>query len=377
MQIASELTPSSLDRLRSLPFWLRYGSALAAVLVSTWVSLRLTGPFYTPEWFLAPAVLIVITWYCGKGPGWVALLASVVAANYFFVPPIRSFQIGWHDIPFFLSFILCEVLAGWAVNVRARTERRLREANEALAAKERAEKGLGEANLEVARLMRISALAEMAAAIAHEVNQPLAAIVANADACEAWLKASPPGLDEALSAAGRAVSSATRATEVIGRIRGMMTKTEATKKLVDLNGLVRAAMELISYRCAGTTVAFRTTLREIPKTRLDEVQIQQVILNLLSNAVDATGNLSRNPRIDIRTNFDEKNLKVEVSDNGHGASVPDVEQLFKPFYTTRTQGVGVGLSISRSFAEAHGGRLWAEENPDYGLTFHLSVPRES
>ena len=362
--------------LRRLPAWARYGIALVGVLLSTWASLRLTSPFYSPEWFLAPAVLIIVTWYFGKGPGWLALLASVAAVQYFFIPPLRSFQIRWQDLPFFLSFIFCELLAGWAVNVRLKTETRLREANEALIAKDRAEKNLSEANQEVARLMRIAAVAEMAAAIAHEVNQPLAAIVANADACEAWLQAIPPDLGEARSAAERAVKSATRATEVIARIRGMMTKSDMNRKRVDMNGLIRSAVDLSSYRYAKTKVAFDAQLDTVPESLMDEVQIQQVILNLLANAVDATENLDRRPCIVIRSGVEGRNLSVTVSDNGHGAASHEIENLFKPFYTTRKKGVGVGLSISRSIIEAHGGRLWAQSNLNDGLTFQLSIPLE-
>jgi signal transduction histidine kinase len=214
------------------PLW-RYGLALALAFAALLFSLILQVRFGNPFWLLFPAAVITATWYGGKGPGWLAVAISTIAVLYYFIPPARSFAIKPSDIPFFHAFAACQIIANRLVSWRREAEDSLRQArdelevrvgertielksaNEALvdqiAEQKRTEEALQIARTELARVARITTIGELTASIAHEVNQPLAAVVANADACVAWLSRQEPNLVEARAAAERTVQGATRA----------------------------------------------------------------------------------------------------------------------------------------------------------------------
>ena len=231
----------------------------------------------------------------------------------------------------------------------------------------------------MARAARITTIGELTASIAHEVNQPLAAVVANADACVAWLSREKPDLAEARSAAERATQGATRASEVIARIRSLIAKATPEKSRVPLNRVIEQTAALAEGQAARNHVAIRLELSpDLLIVLCDSIQLQQVVLNLIVNGIEAMTSVTDRPRmLTVRTEPEDKGqVRVSVQDSGVGLNEEVMRRLFEPFFTTRAKGMGMGLSISRSIIEAHGGRLWAESNGSGGATFQFTLPSE-
>jgi C4-dicarboxylate-specific signal transduction histidine kinase len=226
-------------------------------------------------------------------------------------------------------------------------------------------------------VVRITTIGELAASIAHEVNQPLAAVVANADACVAWLARENPDLLEARAAAERTTQGATRASEVIGRIRSLIHKTAPERAQVQMNEVIREVVALADRQAARSNVSIVTELApDLPPVLGDRIQLQQVILNLMLNGIEAMSGVSdRLRRLLIRSQVLESlQVLVSIEDSGIGVKAEIMSRLFEPFFTTRSQGIGMGLPISRSIVEAHGGRLWAESTVNQGSVFQFSLP---
>jgi signal transduction histidine kinase len=223
-------------------------------------------------------------------------------------------------------------------------------------------------------------LGELMASIAHEVNQPLAAVVTNAQACLRWLALETPRLDEARAAVERVVRDGNRASEVIQRIRALAKKTEPQMVALDINDVIREAISLEQREMLSQRVSLRTELASaLPPVLGDRVQLQQVVINLVMNAVEAMAPVTDRPRdILIRSQRDDANeVLVAVRDSGLGIDSENADRLFNAFFTTKPSGMGMGLSISRSIIAAHGGRLWAAPNADHGATFQFSLPSNS
>jgi signal transduction histidine kinase len=256
-----------------------------------------------------------------------------------------------------------------------RTERRL---NVALTEQQIAEATLRATQSELVRVSRLTTLGELTASIAHEVNQPLAAIIAHGGAARRWLDRSSPNIDEAVKAIEGAIANASRAHEVIARIRALARKADNERELLDLNEIIREILALTAGEFRQNSVTLRTDFDPtLPRTYGDRVQLQQVALNLVMNGVEAICALTEGPReLAIRTSLnDRQELHVAVRDSGVGLAEVYLQRIFEPFYTTKPQGMGIGLSISRSIVQAHYGRLWAERNKDAsGITVHFTVP---
>ncbi|MEA2778637.1 MAG: hypothetical protein QOK29_181, partial [Rhodospirillaceae bacterium] len=238
----------------------------------------------------------------------------------------------------------------------------------------RAEEALRHARADLAHVNRVSALGELAASLAHEVKQPIAAAVFNAGACLGWLAGETPNVEQARAAAINAEKNGMRAAEIISRI-GLFSKKESTqqRELVDLNQVIREIIVLLHSEATRCSISVRTELSpDLPQIMGDRVQLQQVMMNLILNGIEAMKNVGGRRELAIESNRAENDeLTVCVSDTGVGLPPEQADQIFNAFFTTKRHGTGIGLSVSRSIVESHGGRLWAENNSPRGARFHL------
>ena len=212
------------------------------------------------------------------------------------------------------------------------------------------------------------------------MNQPLAAIIASGDSCTAWLANEPPNLDKARAAVSRIVQAATQASEIVQRIRGLFHKRTSMAEALDVNGLIQETISIVAREAQRKNVDLRTELDAgLPSVSVDRIQLQQVILNLIINGIEAMAGLDTEPKsLLIRSGLpNQRELLVSVADTGPGIDPGHASRLFAAFFTTKPQGIGMGLRISRSIIEAHGGRLWAEKNEPHGAVFHLTLPIKS
>jgi C4-dicarboxylate-specific signal transduction histidine kinase len=239
------------------------------------------------------------------------------------------------------------------------------------------EEVLDNARSELARVARVTTLGTLAASIAHEINQPLSGIVTNASTCLRMLAADPPNVQGALETARRTIRDANRASEVITRLRALFNRKGPAYELVDLNEAAREVIALSLSRCQRDRVVLRTEFAsDLTPVTGDRVQLQQVILNLFLNAIDAMSGVEDRPReLVIKTESEEGNrVSLTVQDAGVGIDPQSADRLFGTFYTTKSNGMGIGLSVSRSIIESHQGRLWAAANDGPGATFSFSIP---
>jgi len=245
-----------------------------------------------------------------------------------------------------------------------------------LSEQKRAEEVLRQAQVDLARVNRVTTMGALTASIAHEVNQPIAAAATNADACVRWLSRDPPNLEEARAAARGIVKDATRAAEIINRIRLLFQKGITERELLDVNDVVREMIILLRGEAAQHAVSVRTELAaDLPRVMGDRVQLQQVMMNLMSNGIDAMKDVEGPRELAIKSQRAEnEQLIVSVSDTGVGLPPQQADQIFNAFVTTKLHGTGMGLSISRSIVESHSGRLWAADNSPRGASFHLILP---
>ena len=242
--------------------------------------------------------------------------------------------------------------------------------------RKRAEDALHHAQMELAHVTRVATLGEMTASIAHEVNQPLTAVIANANASLRWLAAATPNLDEARDAVSRILRDGNRAGEVIARIRALVQKTDTEKVRLDINQTVQEVVLLMQNEAVRKGVAIRMDLAaHVPSVWGDRIQLQQVILNLVMNGIEAMDTVTDRPReMLIRScEHESDQLLVAVQDSGIGIDRANLGKIFDAFYTTKPQGMGMGLAISRSIVENHGGRLWAIPNDGPGATFQFTL----
>jgi C4-dicarboxylate-specific signal transduction histidine kinase len=244
--------------------------------------------------------------------------------------------------------------------------------------RQRAEDALHYTQAELAHVNRVATLGELTASIAHEINQPLAAVVNNASACLRWLTAQK--LEEARQSAALVVADGHRAGEIIGRIRALAKKAPPQKDWIDIKEAIREVIALTRSEVHRNGIVLETQLSDevhyVPLILADRIQLQQVMLNLIMNAIEAMSGSNDGPReLLVRSNTDEsRRVLVAVRDSGPGLDPQSLERLFDAFYTTKPHGLGMGLAISRSIIEAHGGRLWATANEGRGATFQFTLP---
>jgi C4-dicarboxylate-specific signal transduction histidine kinase len=242
---------------------------------------------------------------------------------------------------------------------------------------ESAELTAHEAKAQLAHIARVTTLGELTASIAHEVNQPLAATVINGNASLHFLAAQPPNLEEARQAIECIVKDANRASDVIARVRGLAKRTPPQKELLNVNETVHEIIMLTTSEIQNNHVSLRTQFSgDLPLIPGDRVQLQQVILNLILNAIEAMNGVAEGSReLLVSTAPDKSNMVlVAIHDTGPGLEPGKITSLFDAFYTTKRDGMGMGLAISRSIIEAHGGRVWAEPNTPRGAVFQFTLP---
>ncbi len=370
-----------------------YGIALlsvyTALLISQWRPLRLeTAPV---SLFLG--AIMLSAWFGGVGPGLFATALSSLAFDYYFLPPIYSLVAKPGEIPRLVIFTVSALFVGSLSAAqrsateslrRARDDLRgtlheLRKSHAALQAesleRKHAEEALREAQGDLARVTRMTTLGELTASLAHEVNQPIAAAVTNANTCLRWLTRERPDLEEAREAATRIVKDATRAAEIITRIRLLFKKGTAQRELVGVNEMVREMIVLLRGEATRHNVLIGTELAtNLPQVMGDRVQLQQVLMNLMLNGIEAMKDVDGQRELLIKSQRAEnKDVIVSVSDTGVGLPSQHADQIFNAFFTTKPQGTGMGLSISRSIVESHGGRLWADGNSPRGASFCFTL----
>ena len=365
-------------------------SVVAVAFISLWPSFRLeTAP---ASLFLC--AILFGAWFGGGGPGLMATAISATLFYYYFLPPVHTFAAKPEEIPRFVVFFVAalfvwtlsaaqnsatESLRGARDDLKA-TVQELQNSNEALHAesleRKHAEEELRKAQADLSRVSRVTTMGELTASLAHEVNQPIAAAVTNANTCLRWLTRDHPDLEEARAAAMRIVKDGTRAAEIIKRVRQLFQKGNPQRELVDVNEIILGMTALFRSEAARDDVKIRTRLAaDLPQVMADRVQFQQVLMNLMMNAIDAMKEVDGTRELDIKSErTEDEQLLLSVSDTGVGLPAQQTEQIFNAFFTTKTHGTGMGLRISRSIVESHGGRLWVGDNSPRGASFYISLP---
>ena len=250
------------------------------------------------------------------------------------------------------------------------------ETNNDVTNRKQAEEALRQAQADLAHISRVTTMGELAASLAHEVNQPIAAAVTNADACLRWLARDTPDLEEARAAAMRIIKDGTRASEIINRIHLFFKKSTPEREPVDVNGVIREMIVLLRTEMARYSISVRTELAtDLPQVMGDRVQMQQVMMNLIMNSIAAMKDVDGKRELVIYAQrAEDEDLMVCVRDTGVGLPPHQADKVFDAFFTTKLDGTGMGLSISRSIIESHGGRLWATDNCPRGASFHFILP---
>jgi NO-binding membrane sensor protein with MHYT domain len=245
-----------------------------------------------------------------------------------------------------------------------------------LSEQKRADEVLRQMQADLAHINRVTVMGELTAALAHEVNQPITAAVTNANVCLHWLACDTQNLEKARAAAERIVKDGTRAAEIVSRVRLMFKKGTLQREVVDVNEVILEMIPLLRSEVTRSSVSVRTDLAaDLPQVMGDRVQLQQVMMNLMMNSIDAMKDVDGTRELAVKSQRAEnEQLMVCVSDTGVGLPPQQADQIFTAFFTTKRDGTGMGLSISRSIVESHGGRLWAADNFPRGASFHLILP---
>jgi C4-dicarboxylate-specific signal transduction histidine kinase len=290
-----------------------------------------------------------------------------VAFNYLFLrrttPPAVEPAVFFRFAVFLLATLLIAVL----IEIKRRVED----------SRNRAEEALRQANSDLARASRVTTMGELTASLAHEVNQPIAAAVTDANTCLRWLERDPPDLDEAREAASRTIKDATRAAEIVSRTRLLFKKANPQWESVDMHEIIQEMVVLMNGEAARYSISVWAELAaEHPLVMGDRVQLQQVLMNLMMNSIEAMKDADGPRELIIRSRTEDGQLMVSICDTGVGLPPQQADQIFNAFFTTKPHGTGMGLRISRSIVESHGGHLWAADNSSRGASFHLSLPAE-
>jgi C4-dicarboxylate-specific signal transduction histidine kinase len=355
----------------------RCGIALLLVAAAFLPTLLLQRLFPYPFLFLFFGAVMASAWFGGTSAGFFAVLLSTILVEYFFVPPFYSFSINTTAEAYFAAFVACALAASWVSSAKKQSEEALKDALDQLEVRvsERTTE-LMKTQTELAHLSQILSMGELTASIAHEINQPLTAVVTHGHACVEWLSANPPNLEKAQQTVQRIIQDGTRAGAVLSRIRALFKKEAPAKDWLDINEVIHELTTFLRDDAMRRHIAIRTDLVPgLPKVKADRVQLQQVVLNLMTNGMDAMAETTdRAKELLISARGDNSKIVVRVEDSGVGLDPGAAEKIFNPFFTTKPHGIGMGLSISRSIIESHEGRLWASPRPSGGAIFQFTLP---
>lgn len=360
--------------------------AMVFVVVALLWTFLLQHVIAYPFVFLFFGAIIGSAWFGGIIAGFMAVMLSSLLIAYFFIPPLYSMSVAKESQSFLTAFILCAIAITIVSSARKRAESAIREARDDLEEKVRKRTAeLEESNRELqslraaqetmARFAHTLSMAEMAASIAHELNQPLTAVVTHAYACREWLRSEPANLDRASATADKIVEESTRASAVVSRVRALFRNEVERRELVDVNALIRDLARLLRDEGIRNNTSLRLILAEdLPLLHLDPVLIQQVLLNLAINGMESMRYFSSSRQVSIfSSRKSNEEIMVTVTDQGPGIREENAAKIFDPFFTTKAEGTGMGLAICRSIVEAHDGRLWVENLPEGGAAFHFTV----
>ena len=350
-------------------------SVTAAIIISLWLTPRIGFP---GTLFLC--VVMLSAWFGGVGPGLLATTLSAVAFHYSFQHPINSLGPQPREMPRLFMYIISNLLIGLLSAAQRNVTESLRRTNEALHAESRerkhAEEELRQTQVDLARASRVSSMGELTASLAHEVNQPIAAAIINSNTCLGFLTRDQPDVEKARAAASRMVQDGRRANEIVNRVRLLFQKDTSQRELVDLNEIIRDMIALLKNEATQNSILVRTELAgDLSQIMGDRVQLQQVLMNLMMNGIDAMRDVDATRELAIKSQRGENDqVLISVSDTGVGLPHEQADKIFNAFFTTKTHGTGMGLRISRSIVESHGGRLWAADNSPRGATFQFTLP---
>jgi C4-dicarboxylate-specific signal transduction histidine kinase len=334
---------------------------VATLVALAYACLLLGCDFATAGFLLLVCVVMIST----LGRYFTSVILSVAAVGclvFFFSPPIYNFRVEQQeDLVALAAFLTTSII----ITSLATKVRRL------------SEEELQHTRAELARFARVSILGELTASIAHEVNQPLAGVVSSGAACRRWLANEPPNIERASQSLERIIRDADRARKVIERVRDLAKNSPPVKAAVIVNEALREVIMLTRREVALNRVTLEAQFADdLPLVSADRIQLQQVCLNLIVNAIESFKSISSGPRnLLVRTEKDvSESILFTVSDTGAGLGTENTEDIFNAFYTTKFDGIGMGLTISRSIIEAHGGRLWASGNVPRGTKFQFTLP---
>lgn len=375
---------------------LSFLTVLAAGLGSALLDLASPGGH---NLFLFFAAIVVTAWYAGAGPGWLSVLLSAIVADYFFEYPLYRFEFGLEGLSWFVAFTVCGAATNAISLRRRRMEQALRRTRdeledrirvrtlelqqlnekliEEMTERTRAETALRQTQCELARAARIMTVAELTASIAHQINQPLAAVVSNGEAAQNWLRRSPPAISEVAESVAAVVTAGVRAAEIITRIRRLITKAIPRQTTIEVNEFVSQVLTLVRADLARRGIITETRFASaLPPVIGDRIQLQQVLLNLVNNASDAMAEVSdRKRELVIETcSRGEDTIAITVTDSGHGFCMADTSKIFQAFYSTKQGGMGIGLSVCRTVVESHGGSIRATALQPHGAILEVDLP---
>jgi C4-dicarboxylate-specific signal transduction histidine kinase len=342
----------------------RYGLAT----ISCGVALAVAWPIDAPVSCFLLAVM-VSGLFGGLGPCLLSVGLSAMSFDHFFLrrtlPPAVEPAIYLR----FAVFLGAALLVTGLMEIKRRVEE----------SRNHAEVALRQAQADLARVSQVTTMGEFTASLAHEVNQPIAAAVTDANTCLRWLRRDHPDVEEACEAASRVVKDATRAAEIISRIHLLFRKGARQQELVDINEVIREMLVLLRSETTRYSISIRTKLAgDLHQIMGDRVQLQQVLMNLMINGIDAMKEVDGMRELTITSQRSEnEDLMVSVNDTGVGLPEQQADQIFDPFFTTKPDGTGMGLRISRSIVESHGGRLWAADKSPRGASFYFILPTKA